>query len=165
MRLPSTDGTVVDLAPVRYEFSEPDEPGWDWLMIRGAVRQADGRSWRFEDPSLTASDTNDIARWLRRVRRGLVRPAVFAGEQTKGLQAFTEPNLALSLAARDRRSATIRFHFSAESLPPWLAVVPDADDDSDVDFYAHFVEVTVSLTDLARAIDEWTAECARFPER
>lgn len=167
MRLTSTDGAIVDLAPVRYQYPEmvPEEsPDWDcnWLMIRGDIRLADGRSWWFEDPCLTTWDTKDIARWLRRVRRGLVRPSAFAGEATKGLREFTEPNLALSLAARDRRSATIRFHFSAESLPPWLATTPEADAGL---YLAHFVEVTVSLDDLAHAIDEWTAECAQFPER
>jgi hypothetical protein len=171
MRLASTDGAVVDLAPVRYQYPEmvpTESPDWDcnWLMIHGDIRLADGRCWWFEDPCLTTWDTKDVARWLRRVRRGLVRPAPLAGEETKGLREFIEPNLALSLAARDRRSRTIRFHFSAESRPRWMVVPPDADEDFDLSFsHAQVVEVTVSLVDLARAIDEWTAECARFPER
>ncbi len=50
-------------------------------------------------------------------------PALLDGGADDGIHAFTEPNVDLSLAARDETTASIRVHLNFEARPPWLAGV------------------------------------------
>lgn len=162
MRLVSSDGAVVDLRPIGYQFpdmSPVSNEDWDvnWLMVHGDVRLADGRAWAFDDPSLTTWEAAEISAWLRSVVSGQARLAAPDGGPESPMLMFTEPNLAFDLAARDDREATIRVYFSVESQPPW--------DELPGEVYEHHVPVRLSLDDVARAADDWHRELQAFPAR
>ena len=164
MKLQSSDGAMVGLVPVRFQF--PDIGGlgpnadydWDanWLVIRGDAQMADGRKWSFEDACLTTWEARELCSWLRGVVAGVVKPTRFDEEV---LKVFTEPSVAFSLAARDDTRATIRVHFSLEARPPWL---PEVDPGGLFEF---FIEVSAALADFAVAVDEWERELVAFPVR
>lgn len=164
MRLDAADGTRVELRPTRYQFGNIQSAtarDWDanWLEVRGEVHLADGRQWRFEDPCLTTWEARDLGAWLRRVLGGVSRPTPFDGTRNENVAYFTEPNLALSLVARDAANASVRFHFSHESAPPWLAA------DGSVETSEFFVQVTLPVVAWARAVEEWDQELTAFPVR
>lgn len=162
MRLTSTDGTEIELRPVRYQFpatvgSEPGEWDANWLVVRGRVRLADGQHWRFEDACMTTWEAEALARWLRRVAADEVIASPFpAGEGH--LLAFTEPNLAFSLAETRDEFRTIRVHFSFEASPPW-------EPEPYAEVNAFFVPLTTTVPELASALGEWDRERAVFPPR
>lgn len=136
MRLKSADGTIADLRPLRYQFGPSAPPrDWDanWLVVGADIEMSDGRSWSFTDPCLTTWEARELASWLRGVLSGDVDASPFGGDEDECLLAFTEPNLAVSLARRDRDMATIRLHFSLEARPPWLH------DDTTTDLYDAFI--------------------------
>ncbi len=165
MKLVSVDGASVDLRPLRYEFPGIAGAGhgdWDanWLVVGGEVRLADGRAWSFSEPCLTTWEARALGSWLRGVVTGKVRPTAFDGGDGDGeesLETFTEPNIALSLAARSDDAAVVRVHLSLESRPPWLA--------DGFDIFGFFVSLDVPLHALAAAADEWDRELAAFPVR
>ena len=169
MRLTSTDGTVVELRPLRYQFGPPSVSAstsasaterWDanWLVVTGEVELPDGRTWSFTDPCLTTGEARELGSWLEQVRRGTVVPTAPGGEDEPAL-VFTEPELALSLAARDEGSTALRVHLSLGALPPWLQG-PGAPD-----LHAYVVEVTLTDDGLADAARAWDQELAAFPVR
>jgi hypothetical protein len=165
MKLSSSEGAFVELTAVRYEFPRSTRGGpggdWDanWLIVRARVRMADGRSWSFEDPCLTTWEARSLGRWLHGVVSGQVTPAPFEDGDDAGLEAFTEPNVALGLAARTGEEATVRMHLSLEARPGWLP------DDESVDVFRYFVAVRVPLAEVARAADDWDQELVPFPQR
>lgn len=126
--------------------------------MHGAVRVADGREWCFDDPCLTTWEARRLGTWLRAVLTGEVRPTEL-GDDAQHLISFTEPNVAISLASKDSSSASLRFHFSLESAPPWTPA------DGSVDTSGYVVHVTAALGDLTAAIEEWVREIAAFPDR
>ncbi len=164
VRLTSTDGTVVELRPVRYQFPAAVGAGprdWDanWLVIRGDVHLPDERHWHFLDPCLTTWEGADLAGWLRSVAAGEVEARPFPGDEER-LLVFTEPNLGFSLAATGGGVRDVRVHFSLEAAPPWSnPPAPDAE------LYDFFVIVSTTVGDLTRAIDEWDGQRAAFPPR
>lgn len=165
MRLRSDDGTVVDLRPVRFQFGPSPQPrDWDanWLYVDGQVDLADGRSWSFSDPCLTTWEARELGSWLKRVLAGSVQPTVYGAEMDEKLLVFTEPNLAFSLASRENGFATIRVHFSLESLPPWLRRSTNAEQ---VDIFDFFVEMQLARSALAEASASWGQEVLAFPTR
>lgn len=165
MRLASDEGAVVDLRPLRFQFGSSLEPrDWDanWLYITAQVELSDGRSWSFSDPCLTTWEARELGSWLQGVLAESVQPAAYGGEMDENLLVFTEPNLAFSLASRDDGSATIRVHFSLESLPPWLRGNTDAERPDIFDF---FVEVQLARSALAEAAASWGREILAFPVR
>lgn len=162
MKLVSADEAFVDLRPLRYQYPGTTGLGqhdWDanWLMVAGDVRLPDGRGWSFSDPCLTTWEAASLGRWLRAVVSGDVQPTEFDGDGEETLEIFTEPNVALSLAARTDESARVRVHFSLESRPPWLG--------QDVDIFDFFVGLDVPLEQLSAAVDEWERELTSFPAR
>ena len=163
MQLVSTDGASVDLRPVRYEFAdEPAGPGdWDanWLVIRGAVRTAAGRSWTFEDPCLTAWDARELGAWLRAAAEGRVPVTAAPDEDSAGLLAFTEPNLGFSLAARTGDDLVLRVHLSIESGPP------PRTGDAPSDLYAYSVPLRLRRADLRAAAQAWETDLTPYPPR
>lgn len=155
MRLESTDGARVELCPVSRASSDVGDEETDWLVVRGDVRTADGRSWSFVDACLTTWEARGLAEWLRGAAAGAVPPT--SGRRGAGeVRAFAEPNLALSVAAGRAEAVTVRFHFALESGPPWLA-----DDADRVDFA---VAVSTAPADLTRAAEEWERELAPYCE-
>jgi hypothetical protein len=124
VRLVSADGALVDLRLLRYQFPAGAGAGpgdWDanWLVVGGEVRLPDGRGWSFAEPCLTTREARSLGRWLRAVVAGEAQPADL-GREEGAVAFFTEPNVAVSLAARSDGSAVIRVHLSLESRPPWL---------------------------------------------
>lgn len=158
----SVDGAAVDLRLVAYQFPStagagPDDWDANWLVVAGDVQLADGRRWSFSDPCLTTWEARSMGDWLRAVVRGEIEPADFEGDGEDALVIFTEPNIALSLAARSQEAAVVRVHFSLESEPPWL--------DDEADMFAFFVELDQPLQALSAAIDGWDRELSSFPAR
>lgn len=164
VRLTSTDGTLVELRPLRFQFPGPAGAAphdWDanWLVIRGDVRLPDERHWHFEDPCLTTWEAAELAGWLRSVAAGDVEASSFPADE-EHLLVFTEPNLGFSLGATGEGTRQVRVHFSLEAAPSW-ATPPDAD----ADLYEFFVTVSTTVGELARAVEEWDGERAAFPPR
>lgn len=162
MKLVSVDGASVDIRPLAYQFpaiTGSGEYDWDanWLVVHGDVQLGDGRRWSFSDPCLTTWEARSLANWLRAVVRGEVEPTGFDGDAEERLEVFTEPNVALSLAARSDDSAVVRVHLSLESRPPWLA--------QESDIFDFFVALDLTLEDLLAAVDDWEREVSAFPER
>jgi len=115
--------------------------------------------WSFEDPCLTTWEGRLLGRWLHEVVAGAVAPSPSDGGKDERPVVFTEPNLALSLAAADQETVNIRVHLSHEALPPWLAHADGTE------LFEFFVVVRLSRADLARAAQDWERELAVFPER
>jgi hypothetical protein len=146
---------------VRYEFGpSPEQGDWDanWLVVRGRVQLADGRSWSFTDPSLSTWEAAQLSTWLEGVGAGVVPPAEVGGEDDERLLAFTEPNLAFSLLARVGELVTIRVHLSAEAAPPW-----PAEDARGMPEYV--VEIELTHDAVAAAAASWNQEMGAFPVR
>lgn len=73
--------------------------------------------------------------------------------------SFTVPNIALSLAALSADRASVRVHFSHESLPPCH---PHHDWP---DYHAYFIVLDVSTTSLTAAAAQWNRYLRAFPTR
>lgn len=162
MRLTSADGVVVELRPLRYQFSSSPESGdWDanWLVVAGHVELPDGRSWSFTNPCLTTWEARELGSWLRGVREGDVAPTAFFGEEDDVSLVFTEPDVAFSLAGRNVGMAAVRVHFSLGSLPPWLGEAGGPD------LFEFFVVAQLTHATLADALAVWEQELAAFPVR
>jgi hypothetical protein len=105
VRLLSSDEASVELSIAGYQFPDLQGRGdrdWDanWLQICGAVVLADGKTWSFEDPSLTTWEAAELGQWLREAADGSVKPWPLGTEEAEPLLCFTEPNLAFSLEER-----------------------------------------------------------------
>ena len=166
VRLASSTGALVDLRPTGYQFGEAcrtetesadstTEPAddWDdnWLVIRGEVTTAEGRSWGFTDPCMTTWEAEDLWAWLEAVSRDATdRDSV----------VFTEPNLGFFLDSRHGDCVRIRVRFSYESLPGWLPRYIAGWQTAE-----YFVTLEVATTDLAEAARDWDRERQAFPGR
>ncbi|MDB4953342.1 MAG: hypothetical protein JWO36_911, partial [Myxococcales bacterium] len=165
MKIESSNGARLSLQPVAYQFGTSDSKvgskDWDanWLIIRGELRGSDGREWSFSDPCLTTWEAASLAAWLHGVVDGVVVPVAAEDLSDTALEIFTEPNIALSLAARNGEQVRVRFHLSLEAIPPWFG------DDDRPDLFEYFVPLDTSIDELARAADDWERELAPFPER
>jgi hypothetical protein len=165
VRLVSNDRVLVELRPISYEFDGPggaetegfdpivetnDE--WDdWLVIRGDASTADGRSWTFTDPCLTAREAEYLSAWLDAVSRATA---------DRDAAVFTEPNVSLFVDGRDGDRVRMRVRFSHESLPSWLP--------RDVPGWQageFCLPLEVNVADLAEAARAWDAERQAFPAR
>jgi hypothetical protein len=66
--------------------------------------------------------------------------------------------VSVTFAGKDGDLLTLVWHFSQESSPPGSP--------EEVRFGSgHPVQTVVSAADLVHAVDEWTAQLARFPRR
>jgi hypothetical protein len=160
VRLASRDGALVELRPVRYETPGDRRPvgneDANWLIIAGDVRTGDGRCWRFENPCLTTWEARSLGAWLRGVASGAVEPAPLEAGADGLMLDFTEPNIAVSLAARaEDDTAIVRVHLSLEALPPWLS-------SAQLDIFAFFVEIQAAAAEFARAATDWDQELTPF---
>jgi hypothetical protein len=162
--LTSIDGASVELRISGYQF--PGYEGttrhdWDanWLNVRGNVAQADGKTWSFEDPSLTTWEARALGTWLQGAAAGTVPVSPTGTGEPEQLLVFTEPNLAFSLESRIGDQVRVRAHFSLEALPPWLR------SQHQPDIFEYVVLVDLSASDLAGAARTWTRDLAKYPER
>jgi hypothetical protein len=157
VRLSSGDGASVGLRPLSYQFrcvpGTADGPDWDanWLVIRGDIRTADGRSWTFSDSCLTTWECAELSQWLHGVIRG--------DHQIGRPTAFTEPNLALMVEGYHDDGVRLRVRFRQESLPDWIR---DFTGWQSAEF---FVVLDVSCAAIAKASVEWDHERQAFPVR
>jgi len=166
VRLVSSTGALVELRPTGYQFSQAGraEAGgadctaesyadWDanWLVIRGDVTAADGRSWSFTDPCLTAWEAERLSAWLDAVSRDAA---------DRDAAVFTEPNVSFFIDGRDRDWVRMRVRFSHESLPGWLPR-----DVAGWQAGEYFVALEVTTADLAGAARAWDRERQAFPAR
>lgn len=157
MRLTSRDGAWVELRPLRYEFGPKERDDWDrnWLVVRGDVHTPDGLRWSFTHPCLTTWEARGLAAWLGAAARGDVAANLTPpDEEEDGLQAFTEPNLAVSVAAVATDQVGLRLHLPLESAPPGH---PQGEP-------FHLV-LQLSAEDLQQAAEAWKRELEPFPER
>jgi hypothetical protein len=167
VRLVSSSRALVELRPTGYQYSEAggaaaepagrtaEPPGdWDanWLVIRGDVTAADGRSWSFTDPCLTTWEAEHLSVWLDAVSRD-------AADQDDAA-VFTEPNISFFIDGRDGDRVRMRVRFSHESLPGWL---PRNVAGWQAGEYSVALEVTTA--DLAGAARAWDRERQAFPAR
>lgn len=166
MRLVSSSRALVELRPTGYQFNDAggtaaqaaartagSHADWDanWLVIRGDVTAADGRSWSFTDPCLTTWEAERLSVWLDAVSRN-------AADQDAAV--FTEPNISFFVDGRDGDWVRMRVRFSHESLP---ASLPR--DVAGWQAGEYFVALEVSMADLAAAARAWDGERQAFPAR
>jgi hypothetical protein len=157
VRLTARDGAWVELRPLRYEFGPSERDDWDrnWLVVRGDVHTPDGLSWSFTHPCLTTWEARQLATWLRAAACGDVAPSPTPpDEDDHGLQAFTEPNVAVSVATVAPDQVGLRLHLSLESVPPGH---PQGEP-------FHLV-LQIAPGDLQQAADAWERDLEPFPER
>jgi hypothetical protein len=164
VRLLSSDNVSIELSIARYQFPDLQGHGdrdWDanWLQISGAVVLADGKTWSFEDPSLTTWEAAKLGQWLREVADGSLKPLPFGTGEADELLWFTEPNLAFGLEERIADQVLLRVHFSLEALPPWLS---GAEQPDIFDFFV-VLDVPAAQVDIAAA--DWAVALGRFPQR
>jgi hypothetical protein len=160
--LTSSDGASIDLRISGYQFPDREATGkrdWDanWLNVRGNITQADGKSWTFEDPSMTTWEAQALGAWLQGTAAGAVSASPAGTDEQ--LLAFTEPNLAFGVESRTGDQVSIRVHFSLEALPPWLQGWQRPD------VFDYFVLVDLSVVELAQAADSWARDLTVHPER
>lgn len=148
----------VELCPVRYELAlpsagDPDEWDANWLVVRGVVRLADERRWRFEDACLTTWEARRLGRWLRGAAAVDATPPPGGDHRIE----FTEPNLALRLTRADGSRRDVEVRLSQESCPPWAP--------RRARFSGFTVTIRAGAAELLRAAEEWERELASFPQR
>ncbi len=80
------------------------------------MHTAAGESWTFHDPSLTTWEARELHRWLQRTARGRVEPTDNPGQDAADVLAFTEPNLAFSVASVIDGETVLRVHLSLEAV-------------------------------------------------
>jgi hypothetical protein len=107
MNLVSRDGEYAELRVMAYEFETPpviaaddddDDAGDEWLVVRGRVRLGDNREWAFTGPYLTITEARRLGAWLASAGAGRIAHSP-ASPPGRHLLCFTEPDLALSIAA------------------------------------------------------------------
>jgi hypothetical protein len=163
VKLVPGEGGYIELRPVAYESEIPgqvpaDEDDGEWLVVRGDVRLDDGREWAFTGPYLTTSEARCPGTWLASAGAGRIAPSP-ASPPGRELLNFTEPNIALSIASLSADRASVRMHFSHESMPPWQ---PHHDWH---DYQAYFIVLDVSTVGLTAAAAQWDRDLQAFPAR
>jgi CubicO group peptidase (beta-lactamase class C family) len=93
--------------------------------------------------------------WLWQVAQG--QEHVSPADEDMPQLSFLEPNLGLSLIARESDHVTIRMFFAHESGIPDAIPAKSTTD--------AIVDLVVARDDVARAADEWAAALGNFPER
>lgn len=159
MNLTSANGSSYSLRPIAYEFDSVVDAFDDFLIVEGAVRLEDGRSWSFNDPAILAEEAQALGSWLHRAPSIPATPLPRIGQTDwaeEGMLTFIEPVIAFSIESHAPHSSNIRAHFSIEALPPWA---------SESDFYEYFMVLDVENSQLEEAAKQWHAELAPFPMR
>jgi hypothetical protein len=164
MEFKSLDGASLDLRILRYQFPETTGDGsgsdWDanWLVVSGEVRDGD-RSSIFEDPCLTTMEARDLSAWLRAAANGDIQAAPYEPDNDVRLKVFTEPNVALNLAARTNDEVMLRVYLSLEAQPDWARHREQGG------VFDYYLPIRCSASDLAAAAESWEADLNAFPVR
>jgi hypothetical protein len=158
------DKASVELTIAGYQFPDLQsrhDNDWDanWLQISGAAVLTDGKTWSFEDPSLTTWEAARLGQWLRGAADGTVEPSPFGAGEADRLLCFTEPNLAFGLEERIGAQLRLRVHFSLEALPPWLSGAEQPD------IFDYHLDLEVTAAQVRMAAADWAAALSRFPRR
>jgi hypothetical protein len=150
----SADGAWFDLRVLRRQVVEVravrlDEQDWsaDWLLVRGEVATAEGDTWTFREPCLTAWEGQRLGSWLRAVAGDGRAPTVGPGSVLR----FADPTLSFALdgARSDRR--LLRVHLTgAAGLPDPAGGAPRGGG----------VPLDVRADDLDLAAADWAADLA-----
>lgn len=159
MNLTSANGSSYSLRPIAYEFDSVVDAFDDFLVVEGAVRLEDGRSWSFNDPAILAEEARALGSWLHRAPSIPATPLPQAGQTAwaeQNMLAFIEPVIAFSVESHGSHSSSIRAHFSIEALPSWA---------TESGFYDYFMVLDVENFRLEEAAKQWNAELAPFPMR
>jgi len=163
VRLLSRDGASVTLWPTGYQFGRGSAPrgDWDanWLLVRGDVCMASDETWSFHDACLTTWEAASLWSWLRAACSGNVAPTDAPHEDSESLLAFTEPNLAFSVASMTDEEIVLRVHLALESGP----ALPK--DSEPADLYSYYVPLSMTGGELLAAADEWRGDIEPYPER
>jgi hypothetical protein len=158
------NGVTVELVPVGYQELQLDPQDVDepdtWLDILGTVTTLEA-SWSFTQPCLDTDEAAELLGWLRDVAAGKVEPSEEAFSRAGAVLLFTEPNVSVSLVAREPELLKLVWSFKYESAPP------GATDDMKYGLRhrGYPVRTAISPTRLAQAAEVWALELARFPDR
>jgi hypothetical protein len=141
VRLRGTNGSELELRPLRYRWPDVHDDPWDANALVVDVRiVSDHGAWHVEDPCLTTFEAGRLAHWLAAVALGEPR-AVAAG--------FVEPNVELRVVASTTEGATLRATVELESRPPWLASSGPGAADLTLDLVVDRAAVIKAARDLA----------------
>ncbi|MEW9265785.1 hypothetical protein AB1207_13590 [Kineococcus endophyticus] len=164
MQFTSTDGAAFELRPTGYEYPATNTPGdWDanWLIVHGQVHTAAGESWTFHDPSLTTWEARELHRWLKRTARGRVEPTDNPGQDAADVLAFTEPNLAFSVASVIDGETVLRVHLSLEAVAGKAGWTRE----TGPRLYEYSVLLKLDQRQLRAAATQWNRDISTFPPR
>ncbi|GHD79750.1 WapI family immunity protein [Salinibacterium amurskyense] len=157
MELWDAGGTnYLSIEPMAYQFEDVRVDPYDanWLLIDGRARWG-AEEWNFLEPCLLVDEARNLGTWLLRAARGLVEPMELSGQsELLPTLNFVEPNLGFSLVSFEPSAIVIRVFLWLESQPPSVT--------SEREF---FLDLTISPSDLTRAVAAWEQELAEFPLR
>ncbi|WP_339619323.1 hypothetical protein [uncultured Salinibacterium sp.] len=157
MELWDAEGTnYLSIEPMAYQFEDVRVDPYDanWLLIDGRAR-CGTEDWNFLEPCLLVEEARSLGTWLARAANGLIEPMELSGHNALlPTQDFVEPNLGFSLVSFDPSAVVLRVFLWLESQPPSVT--------SDMEF---FMDLTLSPSDLQRAVTTWASELAEFPPR
>lgn len=164
MKLKSLDGASLELRVLRYQFPATTGDGsgsdWDanWLVVNGEVRDGD-RSATFEDPCLTTMEARDLSAWLRAAANGEIQAAPYERDNDVRLKVFTEPHVALNLAASTNDEVMLRVYLSLEAQPAWARHRIQGG------VFDYYLPIRCPASDLATAAESWETDLNAFPVR
>lgn len=157
MELWDADGTnYLSIEPMAYQFEDVRVDPYDanWLLIDGRARWG-SEEWNFLEPCLLVDEARNLGTWLTRAANGLVAPIELDGASAlEPTISHVEPNLGFDLVSFDPSAVVLRVFLWLESQPPSVT--------SDMEF---FMDLTLSPSDLKRAVAAWASELAEFPLR
>jgi hypothetical protein len=158
LRLHSRDGASLSLAPLAYEFPEmvpQSSDDWDanWLVVRGEVVLADGRSWRFTHPCLATWDVAKLAAFLEDIGAGRLSPG--DPESDEFQLEFTENLVAFELAELSADHVEIEVTLASEARPPWIEDIHEG----------YVLSLRSTLAELTQAVESLHRHLERFPHR
>jgi hypothetical protein len=140
------DGHGVELHVTGYQFPDADDPRkrFSWHVVQGAGYAPTG-SWQFRYPALTCDETPRVSAWLRDAARDGCPSAL----------TFTEPNLALRVAARCSDEVVLSIELDLE-FSPWDRRQSAGD--------PFVLAVHIPRQTLLAAAEAWDQETAPFPD-
>jgi len=141
MRLVSSDGNLVTLEVLGYEFGHgPDWHDSNWLVVSGTVGDQH-KSWSFRDPCLLTTEALNLADWF-------IRAADPSG--TVDELDFFEPTLSMERLKASVEAIVIRVRLSPEVVPKGFEA---------------FVDIDIAPGILTGEARTWLKALRRFPER
>ena len=155
MEIAGTNGNAIEVSVVGYQFPDASDlrQRFSWHMVAGRATQADV-SWRFRWQALSCDESPRVGAWLRSFAAALAA-APEADVRYPSRLAFTEPNLAFSVANVGRR-ALLRVELDLEfhrDRANWRAGEP------------YVLDLEVTSKQVVEAAAQWDEEIAQYPGR